>query len=295
MDSYVYVGISSIFIIVGLLGLYFFAVEEAVTLLRERKARETAKEARMKSLQETICNFATGLFPAGCKFYHENGELSMGGELLAAIIVDKRHTERMVISPCEGCAYYQECEIEGRFKSKEDRLDTDNVRVRPLSEKEMEMMLQVMLGPMDDATDWAFDPDNEFDHDFKDEKIAIPWILRVIRKRIIGENLRIEITEKAYLLLMIITDGNPGKAMFVLHKIGNLFEKGRAQRWLVSSDVITSSLFPFGVPTEEAWDEWWDNQKVSRDSGKSWSDNLVDMFPAEWKKREQFSEVVSKA
>lgn len=44
MDSYVYVGVSSIFIIVGLLGLYFFAVEEALTLLRERKVRKTLKE-----------------------------------------------------------------------------------------------------------------------------------------------------------------------------------------------------------------------------------------------------------
>lgn len=248
------------------------------------------EDEKMKKMEETIRHLAMGIFPGGCKFYDEKGELSPGGELVAAALADKSRIEKRAISPCEGCSYYQECEREERFKSREDRLNTDNLEFRPLTKEEMKQILQVMMLPVDDTTDWAFDPDNELDPDVKDEKLEIPWIIRMIRKRIVGENLKIEITKKAYFLLMIITGGNPGNAMFVLHKIGNLFERREVQRWLVTSQVVTSSLFPFGVPTETAFNQWWDGQKVPRGSGKSWSDNLVDVFPNEWRQGTRVSQ-----
>lgn len=303
MESYAFMAV--VLIVVGMLGLCAFAIAEALRLLRERKRQKLTAEAESaqaetlqaqtepppaidaeaaekKLIRETVQNFAAGLFPPGCKLYHENGRLSLGGELLAAIMVED--LSRGPISPCNGCAYRPECEAEGRFQPRTDRLNTDNLKVRPFTRKEMEYILPIMMGPADDTVDWAFDPDNELD---PDEKMSIPWIMRMIRKRIVGERLKIEITKKAYFLLLVITEGNPGKAMFVLHKIGNLFEKRGAQRWLVTSSVINSSLFPLGVPTEESFAAWWDSQKTPRDSGKSWSDNLVDMFPDEWRKKEK--------
>lgn len=251
------------------------------------------EDKQMQAMQETIRHLAMGIFPAGCKFYQEDGELSMGGELLAAIIADKRSKKKREISPCQGCAYYQECGKEGRFKPREDRLNTENLELRPLTKEEMKQTVQIMMLPVDDTTDWVFNPDNELDPDVKDGKLPVPWICRMIRKRILGEHLKMEITKKAYFLLTVFTNGNPGNAMFILHKIGNLFEKREAKRWLVTSQVITSSLFPFGIPTEEAWNKWWDGQKVSQDSGKSWSDNLVDIFPNEWRREKEVSQVAS--
>lgn len=297
--------IAGIFYLVAILILCAFAINEALVFLHKRPPKEieaiaappaetnipetpketSSKDKQIEIVREAVQHFAAGIFPAGCKFYHDNGELTPGGELLAAILADKRGADRIIVSPCEGCAYRQKCATEGRFKPKENRLNTDNLEVRPLSQEETLLLAQILLSSMDDAADWALDPDNGFDTNEEGEKLETPWIIRVIRKRITGENLKIAITKKAYFLLMVITESNPGKAMFTLHKIGNLLEKGRTPKWLVTSEVITSSLFPFGVPTEEAWDKWWDSQKVSRNSGQSWSDNLVDVFPQEWKKK----------
>jgi len=158
----------------------------------------------------------------------------MGGELLAAILAEKQSKEKKRISPCEGCSCYKECEKEGRFKLREDRLDTDSLEVQPLNKDDTCLLAEILMTSFDDAIDWVFDPNLEFDPDVKDKKLEIPWIIKVIRKRIIGENLKIEITKKAYFLLLILTKGNPGKAMFILHKIGNLFEKVKSQQWLVT-------------------------------------------------------------
>jgi hypothetical protein len=170
----------------------------------------------------------------------------------------------------------------GRFKPREDRLDTENLRTRSLNQEERILMTGILLSPIDDTTDWVFDPESRFDPDIKDQKIEIPWILRAIRKRILDENLKIEITKKAYLLILLFVKGNPGKAMFVLHKIGNFFEKINAQRWLFTSRVFTCSLFPFGFPTEGAFAKWWNAQKISQ---QGYSYNKVDIFPDEWRKK----------
>ena len=95
--------------------------------------------------------------------------------------------------------------------------------------------------------------------------------------------LKIKITQKAYLLLALWAD-KPGKAMFLLHKIGNFFEKqdkeGIFTDWLVTSDTVCVSLFPLGFPGEESFLKWWNGQKIS---GGIIDANRVDIFPNEWK------------
>jgi len=166
------------------------------------------------------------------------------------------------------------------------RLDTDNLKVRPLNQEEASLMAHIFFSLLDDEKDWEFDADNGFITVKNGEKIEIPWICRVIRKRIVGENLRIKITQQAYFILMVFTEGNPGRAMFSLHKIGNFFEKQNSQNWLLNSKTLAADLFPFGIPTEEAFGDWWDRQKATPGANKSWSDNMnmVDMFPDEWRK-----------
>jgi len=166
------------------------------------------------------------------------------------------------------------------------RLNTEELEVRPLTQREAWLIIQVILSRLDDNEDWSFDADEGFIVNKDGEKIEIPWICRVIRKRIVGENLKIKISKQAYLILMIFSDGNPGKAMFILHKIGNFLEKEEGQSWLVTSRTINVDLFPCGIPTEEAWGKWWDKQKVTPGSKKSWSDNMVDVFPDEWRKND---------
>jgi len=165
-----------------------------------------------------------------------------------------------------------------------ERLNTEDLKVRPLNQEEASLMAHIFFSLLDDQKDWEFDADNGFITVKNEEKIEIPWICRVIRKRIVGENLKIKITQQAYFILMVFTESNPGRAMFTLHKIGNFFEKRGDQYWLVDSKILAADLFPMGIPTEEAFGDWWDKQKAPPGSKKSWSDNMVDMFPDEWRK-----------
>jgi hypothetical protein len=288
-----------VFYLVAILALCAFAVSEALSPRKRPEVEEEEEifpieatvpeipeeEKHISEMSKAINLLASGLFPAGCKFYQDNGELSSAGELLAAIMADKRVKTGEVVSPCKGCSYYKECATEGRFQPKANRLDTDDLEVRRMTHEEMAMTVNILMSPLNDDKDWAFDPDNPVGTNARGDDSEIPFIGRVIRKRILGEKLKIAITQKAYFIIIVLTDGNPGKAMFILHKIGNLLEKGRTPDWLVTSGVVMSALFPFGVPTEEAWDKWWDEQKVPTNSGRSWSDNLVDVFPEEWKKK----------
>jgi len=145
MNIYVDLAAVSMLIVVGLLGLYAFAVSEAVTLLRERKAQQTGEEpalssedAKMKFFQELIRDFAAGLFPVGCKFYHENGELSLGGEMLATIMLNKLQAGEAAISPCKGCAYLRECESEGISKPSQETTCLDgNVSIKGLNKADV--------------------------------------------------------------------------------------------------------------------------------------------------------------
>lgn len=165
-----------------------------------------------------------------------------------------------------------------------ERLNTEGLEVRPLNEEEASLVMQIMLSLLEDNEDWGFNADEGFITNKDGEKVEIPWICRMIRKRIVGENLKIKITQQAYFVLMVFTESNPGKAMFFLHKIGNFFEREENQNWLLTSQILMADLFPFGIPTEEAWGKWWDGQKTLPGSKKSWSDNMVDMFPDEWRK-----------
>lgn len=164
------------------------------------------------------------------------------------------------------------------------RLNTESLEVGPLNLEEALLAMQIMLSPLEDNEDWEFNADEGFLIDKDGDKLEIPWICRMIRKRIVGENLKIKITQRAYFILMVFTEGNPGKAMFFLHKIGNFFEREESQNWLLTSQTLMFNLFPFGIPTEKAWGEWWDGQKTPPGSKKSWSDNMVDMFPEDWRK-----------
>lgn len=164
-----------------------------------------------------------------------------------------------------------------------ERLDTEGLKVRPLNQEEASLMAYIFFSLLDDEKDWEFDADNGFITMKNGEKLEIPWICRMIRKRIVGENLKIKITQQAYFILTVFTEGNPGRAMFLLHKIGNFFEKQADLDWLVTAKILSAELFPFGIPTEEAFGAWWDKQKTITGT-KSWSDNLVDMFPDEWRK-----------
>lgn len=232
-----------------------------------------------QQMEDTIRDFALGLFPVGCKFFNKDGSLSPGGNLLAAIILDKS-TKGEKVSPCKGCSWFKECQKEGTGKPREDRLNTEDLETRPSTKDELMQIAQILMLPFDDTTDWAFNPDEGYDPDVKEEKVELPWIARMIRKRITGEGLKIQVTKKAYFIICVLTQGNPGRAMFTLHKIGNFFEKTKAQKWLVTSLVLTTSIFPFGFPTEAAFNKWWDGQKMKQ---QGWSDNKVDIFPSDWK------------
>lgn len=230
-----------------------------------------------QKMENPIKDLALGLLPAGCKFFNEDGSVKMGGEMLALIVFEKSRTGEMV-SPCKGCNWFKECQKEGIGKPREDRLNTENLEVGPVAQDKMQFIAGVAMSTMDDSVNWVFNPDEERDPD--DKELELPFVVRVIRKRIIAENLKIQITKKAYLLIYLFVENSPGKAMFVLHKIGNFFEKIKAREWLVTSSVLLMSLFPLGFPTEVAFDKWWDGQKMEH---RGWSDNKVDIFPNEWR------------
>jgi hypothetical protein len=62
---------------------------------------------------ENVRYFGLGIFPPGCKFLTEDGDLSLGGKILATALIEKLFSEGQKISPCEGCFHYPECEKEG--------------------------------------------------------------------------------------------------------------------------------------------------------------------------------------
>lgn len=224
-------------------------------------------------IREAINYLAMGILPRGCRFSHENnGKLGLRGEMVVIRTVNQQIEERRQVSPCEDCSYHPQCEQEERLKPKlQGRIDTDNLETGFYSQENLLELIKIQTSPqLEDTIDWVFDPDDK----------KFPWIFRMIKIRIVDENLKIEITQKAYFLIMLLTGNSPRKVMFVLHKAGNLFEKVKARRWLINSNIVANSLFPFGFPTEKAFDRWWDSQKSKR----SWSGNMVDVFPDEWRK-----------
>jgi hypothetical protein len=162
-------------------------------------------------------------------------------------------------------------------KFKRERLNTDDLQPTPLDREKAKFMVMIIASNMDDTKDWEFDADKRIDPESGNE---IPFTLRVLRKRIVGEKLKIRITQKAYFLIFLWAD-TPGKAIFFLHKASNFFEKRKTTEWLVTSDIITMDLFSHGFPSKRSFDKWWDGQKIP---GAVGSDNRVDIFPDEWKK-----------
>jgi len=172
----------------------------------------------------------------------------------------------------------------------EERFDTENLEYRPLTDEEIESIAKVLVSSLNDTENWVFNADKRFIQ-VKNGELEIPWILRVIRKRIFAEKLKIEITQKAYMLLAIFAV-TPAKALFSLHKIGNFFEKNRQKDWLLTAKIFCEELFPLGFPTEEAFEKWWTNQKQITHRGRKPGKrvlleiNKAFYFPEEWKKKE---------
>lgn len=165
------------------------------------------------------------------------------------------------------------------FDPNEYRLETDNLETRPLATEEKAVLTKLKASEnLDDDCDWEFDPDNPRDPELD---LKIPTGIRILRKRIVGEKLKIKITKKAYLMLGYLFD-RPGKIMILLHYIGNTFEKLGAGQWLVDSDLVLEELFSAGIFTDESLSELWDQQKLDNPTG--WSDNKVDFFPDAWRK-----------
>ena len=237
-----------------------------------KKARQSIEAME----NDIIRPFALGLYPPGCKFF-VNGELSMGGELVAIAVIDRMAREKREISPCDGCSFLPTCKKEKRFEKRKDGLDT-NLKSSHPNMQNIEAMIGIMKSSLEDTKDWVFDPQGKNKEEIKTPLPSeIPWVSIVIRQRIISARLKIKITQKAHFLIFLMTEGNPGKAMFVLHKIGNLFEGHQVKNWLVTSGIVTSGLFPAGFPGEEDFCKWWDGQKDSNGANK------VDHFPDEWR------------
>ena len=234
--------------------------------------RKEVEEKLFKDLNETFKLAGLAIFPKGCKFLIKRGDkidVSVGGRILVAIILEESKKRGKMISPCLGCSHFTECKREGILKPPENRLNTLIEEFAPLPQKLFKLFAEILLSDIDDTKNWEFDPD-------KEEKI--PFTCRIIRKRILEENLKIKITMKAYLLLSLWAD-TPGKAMYLLHHIGNFFEKIEAKEWLLTSEIVCKALFPLGFPEERAFLRWWDNQKQKN----GFPENRVDIFPKEWR------------
>ena len=66
----------------------------------------------------------------------------------------------------------------------------------------------------------------------------------------------------------------PGKAMGLLW-LAFCYHKKTGKKWLGIEDW--AEIFPFGMPTDEEWETWWDSQKESQvnkvDHPKYWTLN----------------------
>lgn len=160
----------------------------------------------------------------------------------------------------------------------DEHIETEGLETVPLNKEDMEVLWKILMaierGAIEDSKDWRFDadvPDVE-------GKPPIPFVCRVLRKRIDGLGLKLEFTQAAGLLVAFFTKNNPGGAMYILHKACNYFERRKSERWLLEAQVITD-WYSFGFVTPEAMLAWWDGQKDEHGA------NRVDYcIPATWKR-----------
>lgn len=146
----------------------------------------------------------------------------------------------------------------------DEHLETE-LPTRPMDETTTQTYFMILMaakeGGLDDTQEWRFDPDAE-------SEPPVPFNCKVLRKRIDVLGLKLEFTEAAGILIAVLTKGSPGETMYVLHKACNHFEARGAERWLLTTEVMSTELFPMGYVTPEAFAAWWDGQKDERGGNK---------------------------
>lgn len=230
----------------------------------------------MVMVEESLSLAGIGLFPYYCKFL-KNGKITEEGKEKVIEILCKIW-KKDKISICKDCEYFFECVERKKFLKR--RIDTESVEIRPFTQDDINIIGTVGLKAwISDHSDCAFDPENDFHSHFGELKI--PKGIKEIRKRIVKEGLKIEITAKAYWLFWIlfwllgpkklIVPSPPETVItFLLHKIGNFFEKMEAEKWLVNAKIVHEGLFRIGFPILNKWIE------KEREN--------LEIFPKEWKK-----------
>lgn len=107
-----------------------------------------------------------------------------------------------------------------------------------------------------------------------DSSLREEFLAQVFLKRVTGYQLHFNITNVFFLLSMICFLNSPGKVMLLLRMCFEYAEEHH-KTLLNASDWVY--MFPWGVPSEEEWEQMWDSQKQD---GLNMVDNIMYWKPA---------------
>lgn len=101
--------------------------------------------------------------------------------------------------------------------------------------------------------------DKEKDIEALDDELSRSFFCQILIKRVHGYNLPFRFTNFFILASMLTFVNNPGKVMFLLRICYQYWKKTGCFDF--NLDTWSRDIFPFGVPSEEYYNFWWDNQK----------------------------------
>jgi hypothetical protein len=142
---------------------------------------------------------------------------------------------------------------------------------KPLTEKNSEALLSLLMVVRErPESEVPFRQDNRI----KDE-----FLCRVMALRIEHYPLPFDMSNMFVVMSFLCGVDRPGIAMGLLW-IAHCQAKKRGKTLLTLHDWC--EIFPWGFPSYEEWEKWWDSQKVMReDMGMQREVNLVD-YKEEW-------------
>lgn len=111
------------------------------------------------------------------------------------------------------------------------------------------LQLQLMLKKKSDV-EIALIDDKEISNDFGSQ---------ILLKRIESYNLPFMISNLFYIMSVETWVKNPGKVMMLLRLLYQEWKKSGKQYF--NLEDWTLIFFPYGVPTDEEQEKWWDSQK----------------------------------
>jgi len=109
------------------------------------------------------------------------------------------------------------------------------------------------------------------------EEIAKTFLAQIFLKRIAGYKLPYTVTTAFFMMSMLTFVDRPGNVMILLWLCHQYFKKTGKVKLGIAEWV---DIFPWGTPTKEEREKWWDSQKIKPEERVGL--NLVDL-PEMWK------------